>query len=398
MNTAEIKALIAEIIEIDVAEISDTVPLAELGFDSLSYINFIVEVEMKYNIEVLDSDLFIENFSTVENIRDTLEKYFEDDERIYKCIITDCDGVLWNGIAGESGNDIAYFDKDTVMLGEALKKLRQKGILLAVCSKNELPNIQNMLSDDNSPLKIEDFVIMKTDTINKAESVGEIIEEIGIFADSVVYLEDSDYEIGLVKNVIETIKTVKADYTKNFIDKLLLLFENTPEVSDMDRTAMYREQKEREKIHKTTMRPQEYNHVLYTVTDCGKAKIEDADRIAELSQRTNRFNVTGARYTAEEISAMIECENYTVYVLKAGDVFGYMGLVAAAVVHGTVIENFMVSCRVFGRDFEIALLDQIRIEIGDELSGIYVPTEKNGYCKDFYRENGITYEEREYNM
>ena len=65
MNTAEIKALRAEILEIDAAEISDTAPLAELGFDSLSYINFIVEVEMKYNIEVLDSDLFIENFSTV---------------------------------------------------------------------------------------------------------------------------------------------------------------------------------------------------------------------------------------------------------------------------------------------------------------------------------------------
>lgn len=394
MNTAEIKALIAEIIEIDAAEISDTAPLAELGFDSLSYINFIVEVEMKYNIEVLDSDLFIENFSTVENIRDTLEKYFKDDDRIYKCIITDCDGVLWKGIAGESGNDTAYFDMDTVMLGEALKEFRQKGVLLAVCSKNELKNIENMLSDINSPLKIEDFVIMKADTINKAVGVSEIIEDIGVFSDSVIYLEDSDYEIGMIKNAIGTIKTIKVDYNKNFIDKLLFLFKNMSETGDMDRTAMYREQKEREKIHKTTMTPQEYNKELYTVTDCGKAENEEAERIAELSQRTNRFNITGLRYTAKEISAMIEREDYSVYVLKAGDVFGYMGLVAAAIIHGTVIENFMVSCRVFGRDFETTLLDEIRIEIGDQLSGIYVSTEKNSYCKDFYRKNGIAYEER----
>ena len=113
MDRDEIIGILASILEKEpavIAGLSDNAPLTDLGFDSLKYIEFVVAVEEKYGIEILDSDLLSEKFETPAALFQTLGKYFETSVYVYKCVVCDCDGVLWKGVAGESGSDAAYAD------------------------------------------------------------------------------------------------------------------------------------------------------------------------------------------------------------------------------------------------------------------------------------------------
>ena len=110
----EIKTLLSELLACPVEDIADDRALEELGLESLQFVSAIVAIEEKYNIEILDSDLLPQNFKDVSSICKTLEKYFSVVQtQLYKCIITDCDGVLWHGISGEDGEDLAYHDDAT---------------------------------------------------------------------------------------------------------------------------------------------------------------------------------------------------------------------------------------------------------------------------------------------
>ena len=386
----EIKSILSDILECPADEITDEIPLSDLGYDSLKFISTLVEIESKYGIEVLDSDLLQDNFKDVLSICETLKKYFgEEKQKLYKCVITDCDGVLWRGISGESGNDIAYSDEITNEFCKLLHRLREQGILLAICSKNEKANIDSMLS--NTCVSPDDFAIIEADTADKADSILYILGEFGFSADNAVYIDDSDAELEYVQNKIPEITILKADHSENLTDKLRIMFTALP-VDAIDRTVKFREQKEREKVHRNTSSPEEYNLILETKIICNKAVKGDASRLSELSQRANRFNLTGARYTEDEIVNILINRTYSIYKLCAEDKFGDMGLVAMAIVQGDIIENFIMSCRVFGRGFENELLERIKSDTSDSITGLYHPTGKNDYCKDFYKNNGVRYE------
>ena len=388
-NKEEIKSILSDILGCPTEEITDGIPLSDLGYDSLKFISTVVEIESKYGIEVLDSDLSPDNFKDVSSICETLKKYFnEDKQKLYKCVITDCDGVLWRGISGESSDESAYTDESTEEFCELLRELRGKGVLLAVCSKNERANIDPMLS--LTSVSPDDFAIIEADTPDKSDSISYILNEFGFSADNAVYIDDSDAEIEYVKSKIPEITAIKADYSESFTEKLRMMFAALP-ADSIDRTAKFREQKEREKVHRNTSSPDEYNRILETKIICDKAVKGDASRLSELSQRANRFNLTGARYTEDEIVNMLSDRDYSVYKLCAEDKFGDMGLVAMAVVRGNVIECFIMSCRVFGRGFEKKLLNKIESDKGN-IIGLYHPTGKNDYCKDFYKDNGVGYE------
>ena len=387
-NKEEIKSILSDILKCPADEITDEIPLSDLGYDSLKFISTVVEIESKYGIEVLDSDLLPDNFKDVSSICETLKKYFEDKQKLYKCVITDCDGVLWHGISGESSDDHAYTDESTNEFCKLLRDLRGKGVLLAVCSKNDRANIDFMLS--LTSVNPDDFAIIEADTPDKSDSISYILNEFGFSADNAVYIDDSDAEIEYVKSRIPEITAIKADYSENFTAKLSEMFSNLP-ADSIDRTAKFREQKEREKVHRNTSSPEEYNRILDTKIVCNKAVKGDASRLSELSQRANRFNLTGARYTEDEIVNILINRTYSIYKLCAEDKFGDMGLVAMAIVQGDIIENFIMSCRVFGRGFEKKLLNKIESDRGN-IIGLYHPTGKNDYCKDFYKNNGVRYE------
>ena len=390
MNKKEILELLAEVMGIDAAElkeISEDMALSEIGLDSIRFIEFIVLFEEKYDVEVYDSDLLIENFATIELMYKTLEKYFTDGKQLYKCIVTDCDGVLWKGIAGESGKDAAYTDNDTGEYQITLKTLLEKGVYICICSKNSNENIYAMFGED-IPLKLSDIAIAKFNVSDKSTAIKEIASELGISTESIVFVDDSSYELGLVSAIIPDITVVEADKDDHFVAYLKSLFDDIPEQS-LNRTKLYREQKEREKIHITAANADEFNAQLQTKIDCGIASFEDLERISELSQRTNRFNMSGIRYSKDDIDEIMRCNDNRVFTLKASDIYGDMGLVAAAIVKENIIENFMLSCRVFGRGFEDVLINTIMGFRPIKLFGVYNETEKNGECREFYARHEV---------
>lgn len=387
-----IKIILSEILDCELEEIKDDTDLIKIGFDSLKFISFIVELESRYNIEILDSDLMVDKFQSITVILDTLKKYFNNElPRQYKCVITDCDGVLWQGISGEYGYDFPYTNDTTNRFCTLLHELRKRGVLLAICSKNEYRNIEAMIN--NTSLSMEDFALIETDAEDKNNTISYILSEFGFATDSAIYVDDSDSEIEFIKSKLPELTVVSAR-NNNYIDILSSMFANLQPAGVIDRTEQFREQREREKLHKSTASPEDFNRILETKTTISKALSVDIERLAELSQRANRFNLTGARYTAEEIAGMLESADYAVYTLSASDKFGDMGLVAFAVLHSNVIESFFMSCRVFGRGFEYELIDEIRQNHKDGLVGIYHSTGKNNYCKDFYQNRGVKYELR----
>lgn len=387
----EIKKIVSDVLECSVDTIDANTILADLGLDSLKFISMVVAIESKYNIEILDSDLDFDKFKSVSVICETLKKYFEhENKKLYKCIITDCDGVLWHGISGEDGDDRAYWNDSTKEFCNLLHGLREKGVLLATCSKNEYKNIAPML--DSAVLSLDDFAIIETDVLDKANSVSYILSEFGFLVADAIYVDDSDAELAYLKSKYPELTLIKADYRDHFISDVADLFSGLPTAESIDRTTKFREQKEREKVHKRTSSPKEYNRILETKIMCEKAAIDDISRMAELSQRANRFNLTGARYTVNDIERMLNDDEYIIYNLCAMDKFGDMGLVAMATLHKSVIESFIMSCRVFGRGFENELLTKIKQDYSASITGLYHPTGKNDYCKDFYPSCGVTYE------
>lgn len=391
MDKNKILKMLGDIAEADFDELLqlpyDT-KIADIGIDSIRFIQFIVSLEEEFGIEVLDSDLLISNFQTIGMLFDTLAKYFKKETPIKKVLVCDCDNVLWHGIAGEE--DI-FLDESVQKFHRTILELYERGILICLCSKSDADCIENAFNSLDSKLKPEYFVISKINFDDKVTNLKRIADDLGLYLDSFVFVDDSDYELGLVRSVLPEVTVFKADYTDMaFVSDLKEMFEYSP-VSDFDRTKQYRDQKEREKEKQHYHTVEEYNASLETIIVCDVATEEQARRISELSKRTNRFNLSGVRYNEDDVKRFISDREHTVYYINASDKYGDMGLVGAAVVDtmNTVILGFFLSCRVFGRGFENTLIEKIKNDFDGLIYGIYNKNDKNRQFERFYAENGV---------
>lgn len=391
MDKEKILEVLGNIIDINKEQLLKTsvdTKLTDLGLTSIQFIQFIVAIEEEFEIEILDSDLIMTNFETVEMLFSTLEKYFTPKSTLKKVLIFDCDNVLWHGISGE---EEIYIDATILKFQETLIELYNRGILICLCSKNEPENIETVFNSLEMPLKKNHILISKINLTDKATNIKEIALELNLSADSFVFVDDSKYELDLVSSIIPDITTVLADYSNcNFIEKIKGFFDGSS--TDINRTQQYRNQKEREKEKQRYASAEEFNASLKTEVKCETASSDQAARISELSQRTNQFNLSDVRYTEEKINYFIRDEGYCVYVLSASDKYGDMGLVGAAVVRKTenpVIIGFFLSCRVFGRGFEEHFLNKIKSNFAVSMYGIYKRTDKNKRFEDFYPKNGV---------
>lgn len=398
MNTDRILLLLSEVLGTEAEALkafSKNAPLQELGLNSIRFIQFIVAFEEAFGLEVRDSDLLFSNFQSLESLFCTLEKYFSKPIPAKKVLVCDCDNVLWQGVAGEEPLSL---DDTVADLHQALIRLYQQGVLLCLCSRNTPENIEEAFQSLKLPLQQHHFVSARINPQNKAENIYAIAEELALSPDSFVFLDDSNYEIGLVRALLPQVECIQADYENaDFLQEISAWFPHNI-AQPLERTKLYREQKEREKVKQQTFSVEEYNRSLHTKCTCGPAESSQAERIGELSQRTNQCNLSAARYTGETLETLLTNQNYAVIALSASDRFGDMGLVGAAVLlleeEQAVIEGFFLSCRVFGRGFELVLLEQIKEQAGSRsLSGIYNRNGKNKSYEQFYQENGVAVHE-----
>ena len=343
-------------------------PLRDFGLTSIAFIQFVVALEDEFGIEVLDSDLDFGKFSTVNALIGTLEKYFSKNT-LKKVLVCDCDNVLWRGISGEEPTVI---DAAADAVQNELLRLYNAGVLLCICSRNQPGNISAAFRQPGMTLKREHILISKVSGNDKPSALREIAAELNLSPDSFVFVDDSDYEIGLVSALIPEITVIRADADDpELCAKIDSCFEGAD--SDVDRTKQYRDQKEREKEKLRCQSVEEYNNSLESRVKTSLCAEEDAPRVAELSQRTNQFNLSGARYTEDDVRRFIASDGYRVLSLCASDKYGDMGIVGAAVVRladSPVVEGFFISCRVFGRGFENLLLDEVK-RVSPNAGGTY---------------------------
>ncbi|MBW7992585.1 MAG: HAD-IIIC family phosphatase [Planctomycetes bacterium] len=321
-----------------------------------------------------------------------------------KCLVVDLDNTLWGGVIGDDGLEgITIGEGDA--LGEAFKafqeyilKLKQRGILLAVCSKNEEANaLAPFREHPEMVLKRKDFVSFKANWQPKPDNLREIAKELNIGIDSLVFVDDNPAECEHVRQILPQVKIVEltdepADYPK-LIDEEGFFEITALSYEDMQRTGQYIGNIERKHLEESTV-----NYADYLASLEQKAIIRPfgekyLNRITQLINKTNQFNLTTLRLSRSQVEErMQDSKTLTAYVRMA-DRFGDNGLIsvffARLQANELLIDEWLMSCRVFKRGIENLLCNYIvekAREMGaTKLRGIYIPTEKNGLVRDHYQ-------------
>jgi FkbH-like protein len=330
--------------------------------------------------------------------------------KVKKCIVLDLDNTLWGGIIGEDGIGGIRLGHDGigrafVEFQEELLKLKQQGVLLAVNSKNNFNDVREVFeSHPAMVLKFDDFVSVKANWDDKITNMKEIAGELNIGMDSFVFIDDSDFERELVKKELPMI--VVPDFPKDpaFLSSWLIdvYQEFFPRVKlsqeDLERTQMYKAQAQREQVKKAVRNIEDFLKQLEMKATIYINPETLIPRIAQLTQKTNQFNLTTKRYSEADIQAFMETGNF-IFALDLSDRFGPNGVTGLIMIRITdqslFIDNFLLSCRVIGREVERVFIGFVINWIGKQglkqkkIHGAYVPTQKNGMVADLYDRLGF---------
>jgi FkbH-like protein len=327
-----------------------------------------------------------------------------------KALIFDCDNTLWHGILGEDGEkgiQMSSSDKKGVYFEEIqylAKNLASKGVIIGINSKNNEVDVDAVLKGHNDlTLREDDIIIKKVNWNDKASNLKQIATELNIGEDSIVFVDDSDFEINLIANYIPDVLPIQVPRNLHeypaAIRKAFDLFYNIKETSD-DKTRLesYKTAILRRGIQSAFNDINSYLKSLELTIRLYYDEASHVDRIAQLSQKTNQFNLTTKRYTAAEIESFVTSTDYLTFAIEVKDKFGSFGITGTAVIQikedTAVIDSFLMSCRILGRNIEFKFLDSIITHLKSinvqTIYSKYIPTSKNHQVKDFFKEAGFS--------
>ena len=328
--------------------------------------------------------------------------------RVAKCVVLDLDNTLWGGVIGDDGLDgivlNAHGDGEGFhRLQTYLKELRQRGILLAVCSKNEMSNA--VLPFDKHPemvLRRSDIAVFMANWNDKAENIRKIREVLNIGLDSMVFLDDNPFERNLVRGVLPEVMVPElpedpADYVRSLSE--LNLFETTSfSAEDLNRTDLYRVEAERREAQASFSSAEDFLRSLEMRIVVSRFDPFHLPRIAQLIQRSNQFNLTTHRYTQAECEALMNNPGCVPLYVKLSDRLGDHGLIGLIVLapgeSELVIRDWLMSCRVLARGVEQYLMnlvvEQARERNLASVRGEYIRTAKNQMVEDFFAQFGFS--------
>ncbi|MEO8888174.1 MAG: HAD-IIIC family phosphatase [Jatrophihabitantaceae bacterium] len=324
-----------------------------------------------------------------------------------KCIVLDCDNTLWGGVVGEDGVggiELGSTFPGSAFLGfqKVLKSLKDRGVLLAISSKNNPQVVADVFAQhDDMVLKAEDIAVWRVNWNPKSQSLQEIAAELNIGIDSLVMIDDSDYELAEIANAAPEAGRLQVPDEAGLLPDLIAssgLFRNMKvSAEDLARTDMIRQEAGRKQAA-AAMTRDEFLASLDLVVDYVEVGEEHVGRVAQLTNKTNQFNLTTIRRSEADIRGLIADQEYLVRAMRVGDKFGDYGLVGVAILHATgdawEIDTFLMSCRVLSRGVETALLARLAAEAGaggaSALVGRYLPTPKNPMVADLYTRHGFS--------
>ena len=325
-----------------------------------------------------------------------------------KCLIIDLDNTMWGGIIGDDG--LENIQLGNLGIGKAftefqywIKKLKNRGIILAVCSKNtESVAKEPFEKHPDMVLKLEDFAVFVANWENKADNIRYIQSILNIGFDSMVFLDDNPFERNIVRENIPGITVPElpedpADYLEYLYQ--LNLFETISfSNEDVERTAQYQVEAKRNMLQKSFTNEADFLKSLNMVSLVEPFNKFNSPRVAQLSQRSNQFNLRTVRYTEADIELLANERNYHTFSFTLEDKYGDNGLICVLILKTDnknilFIDTWLMSCRVLKRGMEHFVLNTI-VDYAKEkgfsnIKGEYIPTAKNEMVKDHYLKLGF---------
>ncbi len=327
-----------------------------------------------------------------------------------KVLAVDLDGTLWGGILGDDGPD--GIEVSQTPRGEAfaafqrvIAQLASQGVLLAAVSKNDPAPVHEVLSSHpEMSLREDAFVRVVANWDPKHENLRRLAEDLNLGVDSMVFVDDSPFECGLVRHELPGVAVVQIDEDPALhIGRLLRdgwFDTRSLTAEDRVRGARYREELDRKDFLHSFDSVQDYLSRLGVRVQLDEVTDRDVPRVSQITMRTNQFNLTTVRLTEHEVRRLAQDPAHRVLTIRSGDRFGDNGLVGVIFTsrEGDVvrIDNFLLSCRVFSRGIEqtclAALLRLARTEGATEMLASYRRTAKNDKVADLYPRAGFATE------
>jgi len=328
--------------------------------------------------------------------------------RFKKCVILDLDNTTWGGIIGDDG--IENIQIGQLGIGKAftefqywIKKLQQRGVIVTVCSKNtESVAKEPFEKHPDMVLRLSDIAVFVANWENKADNIRKIQSILNIGFDSMVFLDDNPFERNLVRENIKDICIPELpEDPALYLDYLysLNLFETVSYSNeDLKRTQLYQKEAERVIVQESFANEDEFLKSLGMISDTKSFDSFSVPRIAQLSQRSNQFNLRTIRYTEEDVNRISSSEDYMTLSFTLEDKFGDNGLICAVILKKSenkslFIDTWLMSCRVLKRGMEHYVLNTLVLlakKTGFEtIIGEYIPTSKNEMVKDHYLKLGF---------
>lgn len=327
-----------------------------------------------------------------------------------KALILDCDNTLWHGILGEDGiNGISMSTTPKGLIFSEIQRLalelQKRGVLLGLCSKNNPGDVDEVLSS-NQEMQIRDchLAIKKINWNDKVSNLRMIAQDLNIGLDSIVLVDDSPFEIGLVNQQIPEVKTLQVPqslttYPDVFRRMAACFYRGSHSDEDSKKTEQYRQNALRKAEQAQFVTLEDYLRSLHLSVTVHCDKKELVARMAQLTQKTNQFNLTTQRYTESELADLLDGKKISAYTFEVTDRFGDYGVVGMAIVRfvhsgEASLDSFLMSCRVLGRHVECAFFNLLVSELQHRgvtmLHAKYRRTSKNAQVAELYDTLGFT--------
>ena len=325
-----------------------------------------------------------------------------------KCLVLDLDNTCWGGIIGDDGLPGIYIGTETAIaesyteFQKYVKELKDRGITLAACSKNDFLNAKEGFTHPDSILRFDDFTSFKANWDPKHQNIIDIAKEINVGVDSLVFIDDNPVERDIVSSQVPSVSVpnVGSDVVDfiSHIDRNGYFEPISLSQDDVNRHKYYEDNKKRANKKATFKSYDEFLVSLGMTAEIKSFSSIYLDRITQLTNKTNQFNLTTKRYTNGEIDKISSNDEYIKIYGKLTDKYGDNGLIAISI--GRVesktchIDLWLMSCRVLKRNMEFAMLDELvskcRNKGVSEIIGYYYKSAKNSMVSDLYDKFGFS--------
>ncbi|MGY4383049.1 FkbH-like protein [Pedobacter sp. UYP24] len=329
-----------------------------------------------------------------------------------KALIFDCDNTLWKGILGEDGFDKIEMSSKTKsgVVFEEIQSLAldlvRRGVILGLCSKNNPEDVEFVLAHHSDiSIRNENITIKKVNWIDKGTNLKAISNELNIGIDSLVFIDDSDFEVNYIKDNLSDVVVVQVpanlfEYPQIMRDCSNLFFNLTQSKEDLKKTEMYKQQAQRLEEKSSFNDIESYLRSLSLEITIHKDLPSLTPRISQLTQKTNQFNLTTRRYTEIDIDNFLNDVTKRVISFDVKDKYGDSGLTGVCILDINTMQNtasidsLLMSCRVIGRNIEKSFFDILVTFLKalgiKNLKAEYIKSFKNDQVSNFYDNVGFS--------